>query len=253
MDIRFDNKHVMITGAAQGIGREIASMMAQSGAMLWLCDIDHEGLLVTKEHCLAHSPGSNIQIEVVDVTDREAIKRFVAQAGDIDVLVHVAGGVCGQRGRPIEEITEEDWRRIFAVNSDAMFWFIQSVVPGMKRKNYGRIVTISSMAGLGVSLTGIQAYAASKAAQIALTRQLAHELGPFGITVNSVAPGFVRSNPTTEKQWQAYGEQGQQQLVQRIALRRTGQASDIAPSVLFLASDYSAWTTGQTLLVDGGK
>ncbi|MFT0849601.1 SDR family NAD(P)-dependent oxidoreductase [Achromobacter sp. F4_2707] len=253
MKISFDQRNVMVTGAAQGIGREIATQMASAGATLWLCDIDEERLEATRQRCLAEAPNSSVTTAVVDVTSREAVGEFTAGAGDIDVLIHVAGGVCGQRGRPLEEISEKDWRQIFAVNSDSMFWCIQAVTPGMKRIGRGRIVTISSMAGLGVSLTGIQAYAASKAAQISLTRQLAHELGPHGITVNSVAPGFVRSNPSTEKQWEAYGKPGQDALVQGIALRRTGLASDIAPAVLFLASDFSAWTTGQTLVIDGGK
>lgn len=104
-----------------------------------------------------------------------------------------------------------------------------------------------------MSLTGIQAYASAKAAQIGLTRQLAHELGPWGITVNNIAPGFVRSNPTTERQWQSYGEDGQRQLVERIALRRLGSPDDIAHGVLFFASDYAGWVTGQVLSVDGGK
>ena len=114
-------------------------------------------------------------------------------------------------------------------------------------------MTISSGAGLGISLTGIQAYASAKAGEIGLTRQLAHELGPSGITVNSVAPGFVRSNPSSEKQWQSYGEQGQRRLVERIALRRLGRPEDIANAVLFLASEQAGSTTGQTLSVDGGK
>ena len=112
---------------------------------------------------------------------------------------------------------------------------------------------ISSGAGLGVSLTGIQAYAAAKAGEIGLTRQLAHELGQFGITVNSVAPGFVRSNPATERQWEAYGTEGQRQMLARIATRRLGTVADIANAVLFLASDAAGWITGQTLSVDGGK
>jgi 3-oxoacyl-[acyl-carrier protein] reductase len=123
----------------------------------------------------------------------------------------------------------------------------------MKRAGYGRIVNISSGAGLGVSLTGIQAYASAKAGQIGLTRQLAHELGPFGITVNNVAPGFVLSNPTTERQWDSYGPEGQRALVGRIALRRLGTPADIAHAVLFLASDFAGWITGQALPVDGGK
>jgi len=104
-----------------------------------------------------------------------------------------------------------------------------------------------------VSLTGIQAYASAKAGQIGLTRQLAHELGPFGITVNNVAPGFVLSNPATLRQWESYGEEGQRRLLEGIALRRLGTPEDIAHAVLFLASDYAAWITGQVLPVDGGK
>jgi 3-oxoacyl-[acyl-carrier protein] reductase len=104
-----------------------------------------------------------------------------------------------------------------------------------------------------VSLTGIQAYASAKAAQIGLTRQLAHELGPWGITVNNIAPGFVRSNPTTERQWQSYGEEGQRKLVESIALKRLGSPEDIAYGVLFFASEAAGWITGQVLSIDGGK
>ncbi|HKJ92822.1 MAG TPA: SDR family oxidoreductase, partial [Longimicrobiales bacterium] len=162
------------------------------------------------------------------------------------------GGVLGQVGRPIEDVTPEDWQGIFDVNVTGAFNFCQAVAPGMKNAGYGRIVNISSGAGLGISKTGIQAYASAKAAQIGLTRQLAHELGPFGITVNNVAPGFVRSNPTTERQWQAYGEEGQRQLVEGIALKRLGSPQDIAHAVLFLASDLAAWISGVVLPVDGG-
>jgi 3-oxoacyl-[acyl-carrier protein] reductase len=122
----------------------------------------------------------------------------------------------------------------------------------MKKAKAGRIVNISSGAGIKVSLTGIQAYASAKAAQIGLSRQLAHELGPFGITVNNIAPGFVLSNPTTQKQWESYGEQGQKDLVDRIALKRLGSPDDIAHAVLFFASDYAGWITGQIISVSGG-
>ena len=123
----------------------------------------------------------------------------------------------------------------------------------MKTAQYGRIVNISSGAGLGVSLTGIQAYASAKAAQIGLTRQLAHELGPWGITVNNIAPGFILSNPTTQRQWEAYGEEGQKALIEKFALKRLGKPEDIAHGVLFFASDYAGWITGQVLQINGGK
>jgi 3-oxoacyl-[acyl-carrier protein] reductase len=123
----------------------------------------------------------------------------------------------------------------------------------MKRARTGRIVNISSGAGLAASLTGIQAYCAAKHAVVGLTRQLAHELGPFGITVNSVAPGFMRSNPASEKQWEGYGEDGQKALIERIAMRRLGTAQDIANAVVFFASDLAGFVNGQVLAVDGGK
>jgi 3-oxoacyl-[acyl-carrier protein] reductase len=123
----------------------------------------------------------------------------------------------------------------------------------MKRQCHGRIVTISSGAGLRPSLTGIQAYSAAKHALIGLTRQLAWELGPHGITVNSVAPGFVRSNPTTERQWASYGEDGQKRLIDSIHTRRLGTPEDVANAALFFASEQAGWITGQVLSVDGGR
>ncbi len=122
----------------------------------------------------------------------------------------------------------------------------------MKAAGAGRIVNISSGAGRSVSLTGIQAYASAKAGQIGFTRQMAHELGPFGITVNCIAPGFVLSNPTTQKQWESYGAEGQRQLVEKIALRRLGKPEDIANGVRFFVSQRAAWITGQTISIDGG-
>ena len=124
------------------------------------------------------------------------------------ILVSSAGGVLGQVGRPVEEVPEDDWRAIFAANVDSAFFLAQALAPAMKAAGFGRIVTISSGAGLRASLTGIQAYAASKHALVGLTRQLASELGPHGITVNSVAPGFVLSNPASRAQWDSYGAGG---------------------------------------------
>jgi 3-oxoacyl-[acyl-carrier protein] reductase len=252
MNIRFDEQPVIVTGAAHGFGREIARAFSGLGARVWACDVVEDELRETRACC-----DGGCHIRVVDVTDRATVQRFVEEVvghdGGVSVLVNNAGGVLGQVGQPLESVTEAEWRAIFEVNVNATFWFSQFVAPSMKKAGRGRIVNISSGAGLGVSLTGIQAYASSKAAQIGLTRQLAHELGPFGITVNNIAPGFVRSNPTTERQWESYGAEGQKRLVDSIFLRRLGDAGDIANAVLFFASDYAGWITGQVLSVNGGR
>lgn len=256
MNIEFPGKTVIVTGGAHGFGRAIAHAFAARGAHTWTCDVLAEGLKETAAQARSAATGQ-VETAVVDVTDRAAVGRFVDRirqsTGRIDVLVNNAGGVCGQVGQPIEDVTQDQWQVIFDVNVRGTFHFAQAVAPHMKAAHAGRIVNISSGAGLGVSRTGIQAYASAKAAQIGLTRQLAHELGPFGITVNNVAPGFVRSNPTTERQWESYGAEGQKRLVESIALRHLGSPADIAHAVLFFASDYASWITGQVLSVSGGS
>ena len=190
--------------------------------------------------------------DTVDLTSVTAVREFFAALGGIDILVNNAGGVCGQVGRPLEDVSDEDWREVLDANLTTAFLCTRAVVPGMKERRWGRIITISSAAGLSVSKTGIQAYASAKAAQIGFTRQLAHELGPFGITVNCIAPGFVLSNPTSIRQWDSYGSDGQRALVNGIATRRLGTPADIANGVLFFAAEESSWVTGQTIAIDGG-
>jgi 3-oxoacyl-[acyl-carrier protein] reductase len=252
MNISFDGKTVIVTGAAHGIGRAIALGFASRGAAVHLCDVNEAGLKETEVLC-----GARTQAHLLDVGDRAAVQAIVsgieAQSGAVDILVNNAGGVRNQVGRPIEEISEDDWQTIFDVNLSGAFFMAQAVAPSMKQRKFGRIINISSGAGLGISLTGIQAYASAKAGQIGLTRQLAHELGPWNITVNNVAPGFIRSNPSTEKQWEAMGDEGQTKLLQNIALKRLGHADDIAAMVMFFASDFAGWVSGQVISVDGGK
>jgi 3-oxoacyl-[acyl-carrier protein] reductase len=219
----------IVTGTAHGIGAGIAGALAAHGATVHGCDRD-----------------------TVDASDAEQVRDFVAAIGRVDILVNNAGGVVGQVGRPLEEVSDDDWRAVVDANLTSTFVCTRAVAPGMKERRYGRIVNISSGAGRSVSLTGIQAYASAKAGQIGFTRQTAHELGPFGITVNSIAPGFVLSNPTSIAQFERYGEEGQRRLLESIATRRLGMPEDIANGVLFFVAEESSWVTGQVISIDGG-
>jgi 3-oxoacyl-[acyl-carrier protein] reductase len=219
----------VVTGTAQGIGAAIAEALRTDGATVHGVDKD-----------------------IADLTVPEAVAEFFDSVGPIDILVNCAGGVVGQVGRPLEEISIEDWRAVVDANLTSAFLCTRAVVAGMKATGWGRIVNISSGAGRSVSLTGIQAYASSKAAQIGFTRQMAHELGPSGITVNCIAPGFVLSNPTSIAQFESYGPEGQAALVEKIALRRLGRAEDIAAGVQWFTSEGASWVTGQTISIDGG-
>jgi len=219
----------LVTGTAQGIGAAIAAALEHHGAGVHGVDKDS-----------------------VDVTDPEQVAALVDRIGPVDILVNNAGGVVGQVGRPLEEVSDGDWQAVVDANLKSTFVCTRAVVPGMKAAGYGRIVNISSGAGRSVSLTGIQAYASAKAGQIGFTRQTAHELGPYGITVNSIAPGFVLSNPTSIRQWESYGEEGQRAILGNIATRRLGRPEDIANGVLFFVAEEASWVTGQVISIDGG-
>ena len=220
----------VVTGTAHGIGSEIADALASAGAKVHRVDKD-----------------------TVDLTVPAAVREFFAAVGAADILVNNAGGVCGQTGHSLEEVGDDDWHAVVNANLTTAFLCTRAVVPAMKQRRWGRIINISSAAALTVSKTGIQAYASAKAGQLGFTRQMAHELGSYGITVNCICPGFILSNPTTERQWASYGEDGQRELVAGIALGRLGQPEDIANGVQFFAAERSGWVTGQIIAIDGGS
>jgi 3-oxoacyl-[acyl-carrier protein] reductase len=249
MLIRFDGRTAIVAGAARGIGQAIARSLANDGARVFACD-----LLVDEIVPIAgrvNEAGEIIAAEV-DVTDESSIADLVrAAGGSADILVYVAGGVRGQKPQPLEEVPADDFDAIVDVNLKGAFLFAKAVAPGMKSKGRGRVITISSRAGLATSLTGIQSYAAAKHGQIGLVKQIAQELGPFGITVNSIAPGFMATSPDYERQWNNWPPEFRENFVNTIATRRMGVPQDIADAVTFLASDYASWITGQTIAVTG--
>ncbi|MDU8946254.1 SDR family NAD(P)-dependent oxidoreductase [Ovoidimarina sediminis] len=242
-------RQALVTGVVGGIGAAIARRLAAEGHAVTLTDLPGPGLARRSEEL-------GLPAMACDLGDAADVQRLVADlaatGGPPKIVVSAAGGVRGQTGKPVEEVSDNDWHRIFAANVDSAFHLARGVVPSMKASGWGRIVTISSGAGLRPSLTRIQAYCAAKHALVGLTKQLALELGPAGITVNSVAPGFVLSNPSTELQWDSYGPEGQAQLLERIHTRRLGRPEDIAAAAAFFVSDEAEWVTGQVLSVDGG-
>ena len=250
MRIQFENKTVVVSGVAGGIGNAIARAFASLGAKVFACDRRQEGL--------SELAAAGIAVQSVELSDRRAAAVWIADielrcGGAVDVLVNNAGGVAGRTGRALEDVSDAEWDEVMAINVGAAFALSRACVPAMKRARRGSIVNITSGAATSASLTGIQSYCAAKHALLGLTRQLAYELGPHGIRVNSVAPGLMLTNEATRRQWASYGEDRQRILLEAIALRRLGCPEDIANAVVFLASDGSAFITGQHLQVDGGR
>jgi 3-oxoacyl-[acyl-carrier protein] reductase len=247
MGLILDGTTALVTGVVGGIGAAIARRLVRDGAHVTVIDLP--GPAFDAACAGLGLPGH--AADLGQIADVRALAERMAEAPPL-IVVSAAGGVRGQIRRPVEDVPEDDWQAIFAANVDSAFHLAQAFAPAMKERGQGRFVTISSGAGLRASLTGIQAYAAAKHALVGLTRQLALELGPFGITVNSVAPGFVLSNPASRAQWDSYGPEGQAAILATTHTRRLGEPEDIAGAVAFLAGPDASWITGQVLSVDGG-
>lgn len=236
--IDLSGRVVLVTGAGRGIGRTIAARFAEADARVVGLDLDVSDV----------APG--VEGVAGDVTDaaatRAVVDDVVRRHGRVDVLVNNAGiNVVGA----VEDLTVEAWDRCFAVNTRAVMTTCQAVIPTMKAQRSGRIVNAASFAAV-VPSVGSAAYAASKAAVVALTRVLAGELGPWGVTVNAYAPGMV---PSAMNGFDAMPPEQQDELLDTLTLRRWGTAEEVADTVCFLASDLARYTTGTVLDCSGGK
>ncbi|WP_374442311.1 SDR family oxidoreductase [Pseudomonas panipatensis] len=239
----FSGKQVLVTGAAQGIGRGIAERFARGGAQVLI--VDHQGDAAEALAADLRSQGKQARALVVDLAGPEAISACLAGLEYLDVLVHNAAHF------PLTDfadITPTLLQRTLAINLGALFWLTQGALPLFQRRAGGCVLATSSVTGPRMAYPGLSHYAASKAGVNGFIRNAALELAPRNIRVNGVEPGMIRTP--------AMANLGDAALQARIAsgvpLGRLGEAQDIAAAMLFLASDAASYITGQTLVVDGG-
>ncbi|MBI4572781.1 MAG: SDR family oxidoreductase [candidate division NC10 bacterium] len=243
----------LVTGAAKGIGLAIAQRLSRAGYDIAIADTDATGARALAE--AIRRDGRHASAIACDVGDRNGALRMAEEAtlalGEIDLLVNNAGII---RLGPLVNFAEEDWRELFRVNVDGVFFCCQAVLPGMIVRRRGNIVNIASWNGkLGAPNFG--AYSATKAAVISLTQALAREVAPHGIRVNAVCPGIVAGTPMrveVERQGKEFGLPPSSERARIIPLGRLATPEDIANTVAFLASDEAAYMTGQAINVTGG-
>ena len=243
----------LVTGASRGLGRAIARQLAREGAAVGVNYVARSGDAenVVQEIRQAGGRATAIRADIGDPAQvQEMMNRLAGELGPLSILVNNAGVVV--RGT-IETFQPADLERMRRTNVDGLIHVTRAAVLGMKERGYGRVVNITSIAGHGTTLPGSTFYAATKAAVSTLTRRFAMELGPHGITVNAVAPGFILTDMVTEGRTQQEYEQLLKSIGERSMVGRVGDPEDIANVVAFLVAPESGFITAQVITVDGGR
>lgn len=240
MPNRLSGKTVLVTAAGQGIGKATAELFAREGATVIATDIDTKALAELE----------NIQTRLLDVTDKNAIHDLAQELSPVDVLFNCAGFV---HNGTVLECDEKDWDFSFAINVHSMYHTIRAFLPGMLTAGKGSIINVASVASSIMGVPNRCVYGVTKAAVIGLTKSVAADYVQQGIRCNAICPGTVQS-PSLDQRLAATGdyERAKQEFIARQPMGRIGTPEEIAELALYLASDASAYTTGQCHVIDGG-
>jgi len=254
--MRFKGRIALITAAGRGIGRATAEIIGREGGTVVGVEVDKESL--DQVVGVIRAAGGTAHGLVADALDAAqvagVVKRIVDEHGRIDILVNAVGGstIIAKPAAEVDELTLDDWQRMLHFNLTGTFLFCNAVAPVMKRQRGGKIVNISSIAGRGLSPSSSSAYATAKGGIIAFTRKLSFELGPFGVTVNAIAPSLTLS-PRLRPRWDRMSQEERTREEARVPLRRVALPEDQARVICFLASSDADFVTGVTLDVNGGQ